>query len=351
VIGQVTADGPKAVQAWVVWTNATRGGIDCHPLKYIVLDDHGDPAVNQSEAQQLVEQDHAIAIVHPTGALGGAGSVSYLAQKGIPVIGDGGSGYGDGTSPTFFPQMAVGAPLYTSTIGAAATMSGGRGNGSKLGAVYCIEISICSGIGAAARQLGPTFGFAVAYTAGASLAAPDYTSNCQAARQAGVQTLVIGLDGNSIERFARSCASINYHPTYLGISYTVYLSMAPDPNLDGMGVGELTLPWLATNNPAVAQFRSVIKQYAPGVALGPTALAGWASAKVFELATQQIPDPPTSRGILDGLWSIKNNDLGGLTIPLTYVRNQPTTPPGCWWLVQIKGGQFTMPDGGQRHCP
>jgi hypothetical protein len=53
----------RAVAAWAAAVNAT-GGLNCHPVKYIIEDDGGDPSRNQALTQQLVEQDHVIALVH-----------------------------------------------------------------------------------------------------------------------------------------------------------------------------------------------------------------------------------------------------------------------------------------------
>ena len=52
-------------------------------------------------------------------------------------------------------------------------------------------------------------------------------------------------------------------------------------------------------------------------------------------------NPPGSIA-LEGLWAIKSNDIGGMTRPLTYVKDQPAVQtPGCWFAVKMddnKGG-------------
>jgi hypothetical protein len=75
------------------------------------------------------------------------------------------------------------------------------------------------------------------------------------------------------------------------------------------------------------------------------------AAKLFELATQKLPEPPSTEGILEGLWSIKGNDLGGLTAPLTFRRDEKAEYLSCYWVVQFKDARIVSPNGGERGCP
>jgi branched-chain amino acid transport system substrate-binding protein len=336
------------VQAWVAHINA-RGGVNCHPVKYIVADDGGDPARNQALTQQLVEQNQVLAFVQMDAPLGGQASVGYLTQKQIPVIGDEGGEQWFYQSPMYFPQATQANPLIASTIAAAGDFGRAKGM-TKLGAISCIEASACSSIYAFLPQYASKFGLDLVYRGQVSIAQPDYTANCQAAHAANAQIFWYGLDPNSIERAARSCTSINYHPLPFAASSTVVVGMATDPDLDGMGFAMQVLPWMITSNPGIVQYQNALRQYAPGLQPDGGTIVGWVSAKLFELATTNLPDPPTSQGVLDGLWQIKNNDLGGLTQPLTFTKGQAAPQVECYWLAQLKGGQFLSPDGAQRHC-
>jgi branched-chain amino acid transport system substrate-binding protein len=94
----------------------------------------------------------------------------------------------------------------------------------------------------------------------------------------------------------------------------------------------------------IAEMHSVLGKYAPGLAPDVMTASGWTSAKVFELAAKQLPETPNSDAILHGLWSIKDNDLGGITSPLTYVEGQPSKRLGCFWTPTVKGGRWTGGD-------
>jgi branched-chain amino acid transport system substrate-binding protein len=74
------------------------------------------------------------------------------------------------------------------------------------------------------------------------------------------------------------------------------------------------------------------------------------TAKLFEKAAANLPEPPTSEAVLRGLWSLRNDDLGGLTYPITFIENQPAPLVNCWWTLRIKEGSWISPDRFQRHC-
>jgi branched-chain amino acid transport system substrate-binding protein len=59
---------------------------------------------------------------------------------------------------------------------------------------------------------------------------------------------------------------------------------------------------------------------------------------------------PNSQGILDGLWTFKNETLGGLSMPLTFVRDQNTPRQICWGTNQTQKGKWVAFNGGTITC-
>jgi branched-chain amino acid transport system substrate-binding protein len=189
-------------------------------------------------------------------------------------------------------------------------------------------------------------GFQVVYQAQASLVAPDFTSECLAAQRAGVQTMIFGMDSNSIGRFATSCKRQGFRPLY-GISgNTAQPNILADPTLDGTVVGNHTWAWPAADTPAQREFHDVFARYAPGLAVNGSHGVGWTAAKAFEAAAAHVGPQPTSEQILAGLWTFRNNDLGGLTYPLTFTEGKPAKPRACWSVVVVKDQRWTAPYGG-----
>ena len=77
------------------------------------------------------------------------------------------------------------------------------------------------------------------------------------------------------------------------------------------------------------------------------------SAKIFEKAAANVSDKPTSQDILNGLWAMKGETLGGLLpggLARTFTREQPTPDVLCTFTIGIKGGQWVAPQGLTPMC-
>jgi branched-chain amino acid transport system substrate-binding protein len=74
------------------------------------------------------------------------------------------------------------------------------------------------------------------------------------------------------------------------------------------------------------------------------------SAKTFEVAARTLPDRPTAEHVLNGLWSLKDENLGGLTYPLNFPKGQNSPRKACWGVVLIKNKGFVAPNGSQLTC-
>jgi branched-chain amino acid transport system substrate-binding protein len=295
--------------------------------------------------QQLVEKEGAIAIVHGNSPLAANGSRAYLEQHNIPVIGtEGGSDFLY-SHPNYFPQVASGKELgYITDAGLVGRITPEQRK--HVGFISCLENPTCSAPAALASQ----FDMTVVYNGSASLTTLDFTSQCSAAKQAGAQVFYLGMDPNSIHRIAASCASVNFHPQLVTSASVVLPDMATDPNLDGMLIPAQTKPWMLAGDPAIAEYQAVLARYGPGVGLNGASVSGWTSAKLFELAAASLGDTPTSAALLDALGTIKGNDLGGLTGPLTFTKGQNPPRLACWFLVQVSHGKFISPNDGARQC-
>jgi branched-chain amino acid transport system substrate-binding protein len=334
--GQTTIGGVRALQAWVAWINS-RGGIKGHTVKLHVADDGGDPSRHRSLIQQMVEGEGAIAFVNNAAPLTGQASVDYVNAKKVPIVG-GGVDPWMYQSQYIFPQVTSGNAVIGTGMGTAAAFGGAKGQ-NKLGVIYCSDgIAVCDAV----KNLAP--GYAKQF------AQPDYTAQCLAARDAGAQMLYVVLDNNGVQRLARSCTSIGYSPNYVLSQPSFSSTLASDPNLARTYGANLTAAASDASVPGIAEFQRVMSQFAPGLDLEGSPMLGWAAAKLFEIAAGSIDEPPTSAQLLAGLVKIQNNDLGGITIPLTFRQGQPAPVLVCWWQVQPKNGQFAKVEGTGRAC-
>src|SRR5581483_10989087 len=254
-------------QIWQQHINAA-GGVNGHPVNLVVADDGGDPARHRSLHQKLVEQDHVLAFVQNFEVISrNKATIDYLNAKRIPVIGGEGSGDHYYQSPMYFPQAAAGDTiLYTSIAGAAQyTVPKGK---TKYGMLVCQEAQLCKDGERVWTEAAPKLGVQVVYTGRGSLAQPDFTAQCLAARNAGVEVLLLILDPNSILRLLASCSRQSYSPI-LGLTGSeVEDQMKNDPNMDGALAMSSVFPYFQAGTPATDEFQAAIAKYGPQLARG-----------------------------------------------------------------------------------
>jgi len=347
VLGVAFVGGTHAIEAWIAMINAS-GGLDCHPVKYITADDGGDPARNLALARRLVEQDHVIAMLYDTALLTSQASTSYLQGKGIPIVGQEGGELEATDSPIYFNHAPSGLPLIQFTEIAGARVAKAEGK-TKVGTLTCQEVSYCNTADNAWAELAPKLGLQLAYRGKASLLNVDFTSQCLAAKNAGVQALVLAFESTGIHRIAQSCASVGYKPLIVCTSVQSNPDFRTDENLADVVIAQPVHPWFLSDFPAIRQYQSVLRQWAPAVPIDSASINGWTAAQLFARAGSAFAaDTVTSEGIMKALWSIKDDDLGGLTYPLSFRADKPQAQQRCGWVVRVTGGRFTS--DGQRFC-
>jgi hypothetical protein len=158
------------------------------------------------------------------------------------------------------------------------------------------------------------------------------------------------MDIASVHRIAASCARQSYKPLFVW-PYTAHIpSDHKDPNVEGGVMPAGWFPDMKADTPATAEYQAAFQKFLGGErAAGHS--GGWAAGKMFERASSRVPDPTTSAGILEGLWTSFNGEtLGGLTMPLTFVRERAVPKVTCWTNVVIKGGAYEMPSNGVLKC-
>jgi branched-chain amino acid transport system substrate-binding protein len=350
IVGAAVGPALPALQSWAASVNAA-GGIKGHPVKLFFADDGGDPARHRQLVQQLVERDKVIAFVMHFTPLAGQASVDYLTQKRIPVTGDSGAGQWFYESPMFFPQMSTGAVWVKAMIYAAAAETIPQGK-KKLAILNCQEAQFCVDADKLWPGLAPKVGYDLVFRRQASLAQPDYTAECLGARNAGAEVFGMAMDGNAIGRIASACARVDFHPIYFIHHSALLLDHAKDPNTDGIIVPLPTRSWFDSSNPVVTAYQKALSTYAPGAEPKSPSFAGWAAGQQFQAAAQAAPDPTTTEGILEGLWSLKGATYGDITYPHTFNREKNTTEVLCFYVIRGSQGQWAYTDQGKSlRCP
>ena len=346
IAGASEKDGPKALQIWAAWVN-DHGGVNGHPVKVYVVDDGMDPQRYQAAVKDLVENKHVIAFVDNFAPFTIQAGVKYLEDKRVPVIGGDCAEYVWNQSPMLFPQC----PAYVSSIWGITRVGAVYGKGKNFGAIICSEAAACTNT----KQewfhngLAKSAGVNPVFEADVSIGQPDFTAECIDARRAGVEIMSVVADVGTVGRVVNSCDRQNFHPQYIQGSGTMDAHLA---TLDGMSDALVQLndfPW-TVNNSGVQLFRDAYKTYAPDDPLTPNASQGWASAIVFQHAAEHVGAHPTSAQILAGLWSMRNETFGGLTPPLTFVKDKAATDAKCSFAMKVQDGKIEAPFGLKTVC-
>ena len=345
--GSVLANAQPMLQVWAKWVNA-HGGLNGHPVRVISGDDGGDPSRNLSLVRTMVENDHAVAFIANMVPLSVSGSLDYLQQHQIPVIG------GDvvtaqwNQSPMLFPQ---GTAIDNVILDMAAVAV--KYGAPRIGVIYCAEAAfVCSNFnhvlvdsGGAAKE-----GATVVYDAQVSLAQPDFTNECLQAKNKGVQTLVIATDPNSINRLSHSCAAQGFHPRYETASLAVSPVEQNNADLVGMISPVQTFPWMSSSAGASA-YAQAVSTYDPGLVTSATTSEVWVAGLLVQRVSSFLTANPASADFLKGLWSLRNETLGGLAPPLTFSQGQPAPAASCYFVVQMDSSQhWAAPNGLSTAC-
>ncbi len=161
-------------------------------------------------------------------------------------------------------------------------------------------------------------------------------------------------DQNTVTRVVTDCAEQGYHPTLLGGDGTVSAAWVTNPDFQGETDWQPYIPW-NQHNAITADYYSAMEQYAPSELhsprFGANDIGGWISGQLFAAAAKaaNLGDSPTPAQVVNGLTSLHDETLGGLSTPLTFAAGQPHVNK-CFFLESIQNNQWTQPYGNQPFC-
>lgn len=352
LVGQSTANMRLGLAVWAKYIN-DHGGVGCHQIQLFQEDDGSDPSKGAANINDLVKNKHAVAIVGLDQPITIASGRSAAAQNGVPVVG------GDLTptdwteDPTLFSQGGGAIYVYTGAVREAIKATGK----TNVGEIYCIEASICGVInsnwGAMVKNAGGTGG----WSQSASLTAPDFTSQCQSAKNAGVQVLAVWMDGSAMQRIAKSCNSIGYKPRLVTAGIASSPNALNDPNVKSLGViiASNEVAFLGTGTDALTTFHNAFKTYSGSDAPDQSAMKGWTSGMLFKAAIEALGSAGRSQAITpalvkQGLYKLHGETLGGLVPALTFASGQPSPNINCYSVVSNTSSGLATLSGNKLFC-
>jgi branched-chain amino acid transport system substrate-binding protein len=348
-----TSWAADAARTWQKWVNAN-GGINGHPVKVVTADSKQDPATAQAKVKEMIEQDKIIAMVGENDQTIQAW-FPQLAAANIPAIG--GTCYfglvlcsgkaGSDASPLFF-SVTTTVPAITDGLVVSAKEAGKK----NFGGVVCAEVASCAQVEIFykldTKDLGMDYGGIVKVSASQS----DYNAECLQLKQDGVDSAQLAVSETVAQRVVQDCATQGYKP-YWGVSdgtgseenmkkFSDILGGPMNGIIDGF-------PWWA-NDSQVKTFRDAWKKYGGGKKYqDSTATATWTAFELFRKAMANASDNPTSQEVIDAMYKLKDEDLGGLMPQkMTYTPGQPSPFVNCYWVDRYtpKGGMQIVKTSG-----
>ena len=345
----VLTDSAKVYQAWASSVNAA-GGINGHPVKTILVDDQSNPGNSLTDVENLVKQDHVVALMDASDL--DETWASFVKAQHVPVIGTNVTEAPFFTNSDFYAEGATEDTLFPGVIDSA--KAAGAAN---VGLLYCAEAVQCQEGIAPLKALGTKMSMPVKYTGEISATAPSYTAQCVAAQQAGVQALFIADIAAVAAKVAQNCSQQGYHPVYVLDGVDINQGFMTAPGLKDNLVGPVDdLPYYA-DSPVNTAMNAAIDKYYPGLrddaGYSMAAANAWTSGLLLEAAAKAggltTSDTPTSAELITGLTALKDETLSGTAPSLTFAAGQ-AHPVSCWFSYQLKNGVYSMPNGTKQTC-
>lgn len=343
-----TADTSAVIKAWASATNAS-GGINGHPVQVTVYDDGGVAAPSLQFAKKLVAAGVMAIVGH--GTLQDGSWATYVASKGIPVVGGLAPEPTFFTNPDFFPAGAVLPAVLLGQVREAA--AAGK---NHFGVAFCSEVPVCKELVGLAKVAAAAVGGVNVSGRAISFTQPTYAAQCLGFKSDGVDTLFTAAAAPTVIHVADSCAQQGYKPTQNNEGGTADQTWLKDSSMNGAVIISSNAPWFDTSVPGVKAFSDAMRQYAPSVLssaqFGADDLMPWAGGTLFKAAATagHLTPSSTPADLKAALYSLKNETLDGLSGPLNYVKDKPSFP-ACYFVVGVANGAFTTPKGTQAICP
>jgi branched-chain amino acid transport system substrate-binding protein len=342
---------PKVVEAWTKYINAN-GGINGHPVEVKLEDDGGDASKSQRLIRKLVEQDHIMALVAEQTPAFDSLWADYITKKGVPVVGGTPFTPPMMSNPNFFPAGGN----YPSMVWGLANVTKQAGK-SKIAVLACAESPFCANyakqIAGVAAAVVP--GVKVVYQTKIAATTTNFTSQCLAAKSAGADTMYVGHAGTVVQQVVGQCAKLGYKPLQIQAGGDVINAWSSDPNLEGVKALQFNLPLHDETAEGTKAFHAAVQQYTPDLEkasnYADNSLISWTGFQLFAAAAKAGKIEPGSTGedVKAGLYALKDETLGGISPPLTFVKGQPTLI-NCYFNESIEGGEWTTPGGTKPVC-
>jgi branched-chain amino acid transport system substrate-binding protein len=121
-------------------------------------------------------------------------------------------------------------------------------------------------------------------------------------------------------------------------------------DVEGLVLGSSTVLY---TSPLAADYRNAVARFVPGGVQGALGLQQWGAGKLLERLAANFGPTVTSRDVLNGLYNLHGESIGGLVAPTTFTKGTAPTDGDmrCSFPATIQNGAFVPLNNGQYVCP
>lgn len=171
--------------------------------------------------------------------------------------------------------------------------------------------------------------------------ATDFTAQCLAMKQDGADYIYMAVAPQGAARLMQQCIQQGYTGLF-SAEASSFLPALYSPIKGLTMVGTLNgFPWWVNSAP-VETYRSAMTKYVSSSVDWQTSAstATWASLELLGTALSSHTGDVTRQTILDAMYSIKDQTLGGLLPqPVTYTAGQAAAAVNCFWQFKFVSGE------------
>ena len=340
VIGANVATAPVGLRAWTADVNA-RGGLCGHPVRVVFGgNDNGDPATAVSIARRLIERDKVVAILAPYAPTAMPPVYDVVERAGVPVIADASAGTRGDSSPMSFNPTSSFQGLGYGFSAAFVEQTTAR----KVAIISLAEVAGAAVSVQEIRRNAPLLGYQIVYEAQVSIASPDFTAQVTEARSRGADVLIGVVDFTTMLKIIRSAQRQGYKPQFSG-SHAFVTDAVKASAADFEGATAYS-PTAVYTGPQLAEYRAAVAAYVPRGELGLLGPVAWAGGKLLEVIAPKLGANPTSADIINALYTVQNEDLGGIVPKFSFTKGARSPYSNdCVQPSRFVGGQWTAPAG------
>ena len=177
-------------------------------------------------------------------------------------------------------------------------------------------------------------------------------------KNAGADISSVGISPSVTLNIIKTCLQQGYSGAFFTTSGLANPTWNTEAVLKGTRVYVLddVWPFYQQSTPAQKEYVQAIQQYAPGMLTNPGYNAyvqdAWTGMEMFKAAAEAAGIGPNSTGadVLNGLYKLHNETLGGLIGPVTFSKAAKVQTANCYFVSELANGKWSSPLGANAQC-